>query len=502
MSSIWHTPLGKSVRGRSHIFEDRDCEDAWLVKTTPEGDWTALCISDGAGSAQFGKLGAEIVVERFTEVLLKIAEQLSEKSPGSWVNDAVIEGVLSIRKEMKRLSGSEDISDYHATLVALLIGDNGGFYVHLGDGAIFGSKLSLMVSGNVEIDRNCLISKPENGEYSNETFFVTEHDWFKHLRMSPLPRVDWVAVATDGGCELALTKNLNNFELNDFFVPRLLMNIYSNELDHPNQILDTLLSDRDYDKLTQDDKTLVIIYKRNIEFVRKNFKLAEKQKSINLETANKEKSNPKDTANDSSKDINIPKEIGVTKKYLLYIYTIIVTLILLYDLGSKYSYFPFNHKNTVVEGNSKEIFGDGQHPENIQHQNSDAQNTLNEIISTENIIFDCDINNFFLDKKTSRCRIKLNNFDNIVGKNKSLANTNPSLKYILETIYKYNKHISSIELNLTNKFFKNEKGDTDYNRLESLINSFISAQIMIPVIKEERVDADKEYTMTIIKKND
>ena len=182
-------------------------------------------VCDGAGSARYSKKGAELAAQSYADRLMKIAEELEHRAPGAWINDALIEGVVHIRQELRNVARQDDLRDYHTTLLAVLVGPGGGVCVHIGDGAIFGGRFSEQ-DGKSIINADWFLSEPENGEYANETFFITEASWIKHLRISPLPSLEWIALATDGGAALALTaKN----EIKPDFMPTLFKELRADE---------------------------------------------------------------------------------------------------------------------------------------------------------------------------------------------------------------------------------------------------------------------------------
>ncbi len=201
----WAVPLAANLIGQSHLAEQSECQDAYCIRHSPDGEWIAICVCDGAGSAIYGGEGARFVSEEFSQRLVDISAKLSFEPPGAWINDGVISAILDIRAKLGTIAGKNQINEYHATLVAVLVGSSGGFAVHIGDGAIFGGCFSEIDKSPIKIDEDYFVSPPENGEYANETFFITESDWIKHLRITPLPSLDWLALATDGGCAFSLS---------------------------------------------------------------------------------------------------------------------------------------------------------------------------------------------------------------------------------------------------------------------------------------------------------
>jgi hypothetical protein len=256
MMTTWVT-ANASVIGSSHVATGTPCQDASVVKTAKGGEWVVIVVSDGAGTATRAEEGALHVVKFFSEELLKLVDELTTRAPGHWINDFVIEKVLQTRIALRQLAKSDDIRDFNCTVVACLLGPSGGFSIHIGDGAVVGGYRK---ESNDHSAASLFLSEPENGEYANETFFVTEGDWVKHLRISPMPKMDWVMCCTDGGSALALVAEK---EIKPGFLDPVLQEVFVlNDEALRNKRLADYLSDPQADKVTGDDKTLAIAVKR------------------------------------------------------------------------------------------------------------------------------------------------------------------------------------------------------------------------------------------------
>lgn len=254
MAAGWTVRGAASVMGSAHELDQTPCQDTHIVRTSPSGAWTCVVVCDGAGSAKFSKTGAEIASKSFADKLMEIVIELERRDPGAWINDAVITGALTIRQQLRDYARQDDLRDYHTTLLAALVGPTGGMCVHIGDGAIFGGRFHEK-DGVSLINADWFLSEPENGEYANETYFITEAGWVKHLRISPLPPLDWIALATDGGAALALT---HRNELKSEFMLGLLHELGNGRLE-PSAVIKNALLDPASANITGDDKTLALI---------------------------------------------------------------------------------------------------------------------------------------------------------------------------------------------------------------------------------------------------
>jgi len=118
-----------SVPGRSHVMNNRPCEDAIAIWRSPAVLTVAIC--DGAGSASHGKAGAEIVSQELSKYLGQNFHNIIEGRVGL---ERIIQAGLT---KIKELSGtSTGMSDYACTLVAIAVSKDLGIAVHIGDGLI------------------------------------------------------------------------------------------------------------------------------------------------------------------------------------------------------------------------------------------------------------------------------------------------------------------------------------------------------------------------------
>jgi hypothetical protein len=256
MGKIWETAHASAV-GAGHLKTGTPCQDSSVVEVSDDGTWVVVVVSDGAGSAKRSEEGSKYTAAFFSQELLKLVEELSTRAPGSWINDFVIERVLETRKWLRNHANSDDISDFHCTLVACVQGPSGGFAIHLGDGAITGG----YSDSSKNQSKHLFVSRPENGEYANETFFITEPSWIKHLRITPMPRMDWFLCCTDGGESLAL---VGDQQPKIGFLEPVLETLRALKTESErNAKIKEYLSDTKADKVTGDDKTIAVAWTKD-----------------------------------------------------------------------------------------------------------------------------------------------------------------------------------------------------------------------------------------------
>ena len=182
-----------SVKGTSHIQSGEPREDAYSVSQI--GDETIFAIvSDGAGSAKFGRQGARLTCRFlkacFRDRLRGQREIPSDEELRRWVDD-LRDRIAD--KAHKRMSAFQQ---YAATLAAILISPSNLVTMQIGDSAIVGRR-------GAEWNVLCW---PENGEYASSTYFITDSPELRlNIKRHSL-EYDAFALFTDGVGDLALSQ--------------------------------------------------------------------------------------------------------------------------------------------------------------------------------------------------------------------------------------------------------------------------------------------------------
>lgn len=251
-----------SVTGISHKQSKLPCQDSVHTCLSKDGQWIACVVSDGAGSAKNSQIASKLVTKNLSTKLISLSEQIDSNGWSYEYRKFIVNAIEDIREDLKKKAKSEDLRDYHCTLVATLVGKTDGLTIHIGDGAIFGGSIAASGENKISLSKNTFISLPKNGQYANETFFVTEKDWQNHLRIENIKNVDWFVSATDGGTALAM---INDKEPKPGFIKPVIhqLTIDSSQKNR-NNLLKSILSDIQANKLTSDDKTLAVIYRNSL----------------------------------------------------------------------------------------------------------------------------------------------------------------------------------------------------------------------------------------------
>lgn len=147
------------VRGRQHeragtVGQDRT---AYRARSGTQ----AVCLADGAGSAKMAEFGAQRVVDAGSTWLVENAQVLLELSDDE-VRAALLFTLITRLEETASRMECE-LRDLASTFLAAVATKDKYMVVHVGDGVV----------GAEDDGRLVVLSSPDNGEFANETVFVT-----------------------------------------------------------------------------------------------------------------------------------------------------------------------------------------------------------------------------------------------------------------------------------------------------------------------------------------
>jgi hypothetical protein len=236
--------------GSSHIENGTPCQDAFAHATA--GEVLVAVVCDGAGSAPRSHVGSarfsRAVADALAARAAQIPVELCDADPADLAEAAQL-AISAERSGLRELADTEgvELSAYAATLVCAVVGPAGGWFLHVGDGL-----------GVAElVDGTAALSLPENGEYANETYFVTGSEWAAHLRLTAIPGpVRVLALMSDGAAPFVMARN-NTGLFRAFMDPVEKFLAASDEAAGSAGLAGTLGDPRTH-AITSDDKTLLV----------------------------------------------------------------------------------------------------------------------------------------------------------------------------------------------------------------------------------------------------
>ena len=216
-------------------------------------EYLACVVSDGAGSAQNGGVGAELACTIAIKCIEASIGESKHRAPERSDVEAWIENIQqAIRKEA--CAAQLKPRDYACTLLAAVLSPSWSLFFQIGDGAIVAAVR----------DVQGVVFWPDSGLYANMTYFVTDEDALEHLQTaSMISNIDEVALFSDGLQRLALTFE-HQVPHAPFFDPMLkvLRTCSPSSCDALEGPLIQFLNSPRVNARTDDDKTLVLATRR------------------------------------------------------------------------------------------------------------------------------------------------------------------------------------------------------------------------------------------------
>ena len=241
------------IIGSSHERGGVECQDfgGYRILADVADSPIVLFVSDGAGSATRSREGAEFVCNRFAQY---VTEFFASGGVASDITRATCETWLVETREALRevaIAGNANIRDFACTFLGAILGKSGSRFIQIGDGAIVFSD---------ELDKYAWAAWPEQTEYANVTYFVTQSDAEAHLQFeSGGPDVYEVALFSDGLQRLAL--HMVTKTVHDPFFRHIFSRLRTEEpgvSKNMDEALQKLLSSPEVLSRTDDDKTIVM----------------------------------------------------------------------------------------------------------------------------------------------------------------------------------------------------------------------------------------------------
>lgn len=226
-----------------HLNKNLPCQDYCRYST--RGKNFVAVVSDGAGSAKYGKIGAKIVCDTLIDLL--------KNCQFSAVKDSVQQAIETARSKIwrhrlnkNRING--DISDFSATVVGVVYYNGNGIFFHIGDGAA--------LAFNESDSNDFIVSPPENGSFSCETFFYTQENWQQNLRFTSFQKADAIFLMSDGLTNFSFSQDYRCIEKN-FILPIHNFLKQENCKTKAERALANTLNTAQARRLNSDDKTLL-----------------------------------------------------------------------------------------------------------------------------------------------------------------------------------------------------------------------------------------------------
>lgn len=242
--------VGASVCGSSHVRNSQLCQDAHHWQMLPDNILVAAA-ADGAGSASLGKVGAMVAVESAIENISKkqINQNIlaSDNSARTLLSEAILAAKTAVEEEA--IASNRPPKDLATTLIVVVATPNVAVVAQIGDGVAV-AKDSI---GNLRA-----LTVPDNGEYVNETSFLTSPTALDSVQVNVWRQgITNIAILTDGLQMLAINMALGSPH-KPFFLPLFDFVGNAQELKGAKEQLVKFLRSEKITQRTDDDLTLII----------------------------------------------------------------------------------------------------------------------------------------------------------------------------------------------------------------------------------------------------
>jgi hypothetical protein len=240
-----------SVTGKAHTDRGETGQDfsrAGIIRIADAEFFIGL-VADGAGSTTEGGRGATVACDTlFDRITATMGgnpdlSAITDETVGAWITAARDAIVTEAESSGKRLR------EYASTVLGAIAGNGRAIFFQIGDGAI--------VAGTAEEYQ--VIFWPEQGEYANTTYFITDEQFREHLHVTRSESPGEIALFTDGLQTLVLSFAQKKAHAG-FFRP-LFEAVRNDTGDGPAGFsvkLETFLARDDISARSDDDKTLVL----------------------------------------------------------------------------------------------------------------------------------------------------------------------------------------------------------------------------------------------------
>lgn len=174
------------MKGTSHFVTGEPCQDYCIARRF--GEAQILALSDGAGSCGLSGIGAQAACIGFVRsVRGLLAPYLSDPAAlDSFLEQSTkrdwsfaIEGARELVERVAIKRGVDANRSMACTFLGAVLGRSAGIVLQIGDGAWV---------AEVGPGRFGCVTWPENGEFGNETFFLTQGQWREHLQFETIPK--------------------------------------------------------------------------------------------------------------------------------------------------------------------------------------------------------------------------------------------------------------------------------------------------------------------------
>ena len=235
--------IATKITGSLHEAKKTPCQDFYHYACS--GNKLVAVVSDVAGSAKYGKIGAKIICETLVSQLINTPLKNVEQAVKRAIE--VARGKLMLHR-LNKSKSEQEILNFSATVVGVFYHREQGVFFHIGDGA------GIAVHSVSPLDYT--LSQPMNGRFSCETYFYTMNNWQANLRFTKIDKSEALFLMTDGVTNFALSEDLRHLKKGFIEPINQYLQKEANKL-RAIRALNNTLDTKQARKLNSDDKTFL-----------------------------------------------------------------------------------------------------------------------------------------------------------------------------------------------------------------------------------------------------
>lgn len=156
--------------GKNHLKENIPCQDKTLVNK--ENDVYFIGLADGAGSVKYSDIGANQALQSIQKYICFNFDMVINNKNALIVKKLILNEIL-MGLRFQAENRNCDLKQLASTILFVAIKKDLCIICHLGDGVI----------GALKNHKLIVVSKPQNGEFSNTTVFTTSIDALSSMRL-------------------------------------------------------------------------------------------------------------------------------------------------------------------------------------------------------------------------------------------------------------------------------------------------------------------------------
>ena len=247
--------VAASVRGAGHEKTGQPCQDAVCHQIGP-GGWLVAAVADGAGTARLGDAGAQAAVRAAVDATIRrwpaadFDREAGISDDDLWRRSlvaAVEEARSAVEIEAARCDA--EVRDLASTLIVLVAGPSIVAAAQIGDGA------AVVADATGELTA---LTKPDAGEYLNETVFLVTPGAATRLQTIVWHGVAAHLAAFSDGLQLLALKMPAGTPHAPFFGPLFQFAAQAGETASAEAELERFLQSANVRGRTDDDVTLLL----------------------------------------------------------------------------------------------------------------------------------------------------------------------------------------------------------------------------------------------------